>query len=74
MNKIVITVDGETGMIAESSFSKEELEIAAADIAEDASNRDVFLDEREIIQELERKGYFKIIEKDKEVEIVQFYL
>jgi hypothetical protein len=72
MKKIIITLDGEDGILAESKFSKEELETAAAAIYEDAQKHDIYLDEEQIIKELEKKGYFKTT--DEEVAIIQFYL
>jgi len=72
MKKLVITLDGEVGVLAESNFSKEDLEAAAAAISEDAEKHDVYLDEEQIIVELQRKGYFKPLEE--KVEIIQFYI
>lgn len=72
MRKIIITLDGEDGRLAESNFSKEELEAAAAAIYQDAQDHDVYLNEEDIIKELEKKGYYKTT--DEEVDIIQFYL
>ena len=72
MKKIIITMDGEEGVLAETSFSKTELEEAAAAIYEDAQNKDVYLDEEQIIVELQKKGYYKPTEE--KVEIIQFYI
>jgi len=72
MNKIVITIDGTEGVLVESKFSKAELEEAAAVIYNDAQSKDVYLDEEQIIVELEKKGYYKTL--DEKVEIVEFYL
>lgn len=72
MNRIVITLDGEVGVLAESNFTKDDLEKAAAAISEDAEKHDVYLNEEEIIIQLQKKGYFKPLEE--KLEIIQFYI